>query len=169
MEPVGNQGHTYGLSSWIPFYGTGTREISSYAIRSVLCTSFTACFDMRDKNLDYKSIKREMDAWREYAKNFMSDYYPLTKYSIDAGDWIAWQFNTPERGEGVVQAFRRSESPYETLRVKLHDLDANAVYTLTNLDDPNSATATGRDLMEKGLLVPITSAPGSAVISYKKK
>jgi len=24
MEPVGNQGHTYGISFWIPYYGTGT-------------------------------------------------------------------------------------------------------------------------------------------------
>jgi alpha-galactosidase len=169
MEPVGNQGHTYGLSYWIPFYGTGTREIDPYAIRSVLCTSFTSCFDMRRNDLDYKGIKREMDAWRQYAKNFMSDYYPLTGWNIDADKWIAWQFNTPERGEGVVQAFRRAESLYETLRVKLHDLDADAVYTLTNLDVPGTTEAKGRDLMEKGLLIPIEKSPGSAVITYKKK
>ncbi len=168
MEPVGNQGHTYGLSFWIPFYGTGTRELNSYSLRSVLCSSFTACFDMRDKDLDYKSIKREMDAWRDYAKNFMSDYYPLTTYNIGADKWIAWQFNTPERGEGVVQAFRRDASPYESLRVKLHDLDADAVYLLTNLDVPGPTTATGKEMMEKGLLIPIASAPGSAVISYQK-
>jgi alpha-galactosidase len=169
MEPVGNQGHTFGLSYWIPFYGTGTRETNSYALRSVLCTSFTACFEMRDKNLDYKSLKKEMDAWREYAKNFMGDYYPLTPYDIDSQSWIGWQFDTPERGEGVVQMFRRSESPYESIRVKLRGLDASAVYVLTNLDVPGTREIAGGELMEKGLSIAIEDAPGSAIVTYKKK
>jgi alpha-galactosidase len=55
MEPVGNQGHTYGLSLWPPFRGTGTgsREISPYLVRSTLVTHFTACFDVRRKDLDW--------------------------------------------------------------------------------------------------------------------
>ena len=69
-------------------------------------------------------------------------------------NWIAWQFNTPERGEGVVQAFRRAESPYESIRVKLHDLDPEAIYTLTNLDATGTTEVAGRELMEKGLLIP---------------
>jgi hypothetical protein len=124
---------------------------------------------MRDKNLDFKGVKKEMDAWREYAKNFMSDYYPLTKYNIDPGQWIGWQFNALECGEGVVQMFRRSESPYESIRVKLHDLDKDAFYTLANLDETETAEATGQELMEKGLRITIKDAPGSAVITYKKK
>ena len=32
----------------------------------------------------------------------------------------------------MVQAFRRVKSPGESIRVKLHGLDPNAVYTLTN-------------------------------------
>ena len=35
------------------------------------------------------------------------DYYPLTPYSLDNTAWIAWQFDCPEKGEGLVQAFRR--------------------------------------------------------------
>ena len=23
LEPVGNQGHTYGMAFWVPFFGTG--------------------------------------------------------------------------------------------------------------------------------------------------
>jgi alpha-galactosidase len=168
MEPVGNQGHTFGLSFWIPFYGTGTREANLYSLRSVLCTSFTACYDMRVKEFDYKSLKREFDAWREYAKNFMSDYYPLTSYSLEGTSWIGWQYNTPENGEGVALAFRRAESPYESIRVKLHDLTPDAVYVLTNLDAPGTTEVSGEELMKKGLLITIKDAPGSAVITYKK-
>ena len=34
-----------------------------------------------------------------------------------------WQFDVPEKGEGVVQAFRRAESVYEAARFKLRGLD----------------------------------------------
>ena len=37
----------------------------------------------------------------------LGDYYPLTSYSLQPDHWIAWQFNRPETGDGVVQAFRR--------------------------------------------------------------
>ena len=40
IEPVGNQCHTYALSFWMPFYGTGTGAIDPYLFRSVMCPSF---------------------------------------------------------------------------------------------------------------------------------
>ena len=33
---VGNQGHTYGLSFWVPYYGTGVYYDNVYAVRSHL-------------------------------------------------------------------------------------------------------------------------------------
>ena len=33
---VGNQGHTYGLSFWVPYYGTGVFYDNVYAVRSHL-------------------------------------------------------------------------------------------------------------------------------------
>ena len=35
----------------------------------------------------------------------LGDYYPLTPYGIQAGDWIAWQFDRSDLAGGVVQAF----------------------------------------------------------------
>jgi alpha-galactosidase len=170
MEPVGNQGHTYGLSLWLPFQGTGTgsREISPYLLRSTLVTHFTACFDVRRKDLDYDMIRRVLGQWKQYAPYYFGDYYPLTAYSLDQTAWMAWQFDVPEKGEGVVQAFRRAESVYEAARFKLRGLDAGAEYVLTNLDTGESQTLAGRELLDKGLAVVIAGQPGSAVIVYKK-
>ena len=83
--------------------------------------------------------------------------------------WIGWQFDRPEKGEGMVQAFRRAESPYESIRAKLRGLEPEAVYTLTNVDISGTTEATGRELMDKGLSVVIDKRPGSAVILYKRK
>jgi alpha-galactosidase len=171
MEPVGNQGHTYGLSLWLPFQGTGTGSgaLSPYLLRSTLVTHFTACFDVRRHDLDYDMIRRVLGQWRRYADYYFGDYYPLTAYNLDATAWIAWQFDVPEKGEGMVQAFRRAESVYEAARFPLRGLDPEADYVLTNLDSGDSQTRAGRELLDAGLAVPITEKPGSVVITYRKR
>lgn len=47
---------------------------------------------------------------------------------------MAWQFDRPELGEGMVQAFRRTESPYESARFLLRSLEPDGQYTLTDPD-----------------------------------
>ena len=69
----------------------------------------------------------------------------------------------------MVQMFRRAESTYESIRVKLQGLDPNAVYVLTDLDAAAPTEMTGRELLEKGLPIAIKAQPGAVVITYKKK
>lgn len=168
LEPVGNQGHTYGMSFWVPYYGTGGNTLDIYTLRSVMCPNFIACFDMRKKDINFDSLRKAISEWREYAPNYMGDYYPLTPYNLDSTAWIAWQFNRPEVGQGVVQAFRRAESVYDSMSVKLKGLEPDAVYSVTNCDVPGKKQLTGSELMKDGLSVPIKGQPGSAVILYKK-
>jgi alpha-galactosidase len=169
IEPVGNQGHTYGIAFWMPYYGTGTGAIDSYMTRSVMCPHFTACFDMRKQDLNYAEARRLLGQWRKFAPCYFGDYYPLTPYSLDSTLWIGWQFDCPERGEGVVQAFRRAASPYESMCVKLHGLDPNAVYTLTNLDVAGTTDISGRELLDHGLSIALKNQPAAAIVTYKKK
>ena len=70
--------------------------------------------------------------------------------------WMAWQFDVPEKGGGVVQAFHRAESVYETARFRLRGLDPAAEYALTNLDTGESQTVAGRELLDKGLGIEIS-------------
>ncbi len=49
--------------------------------------------------------------WRKIRTYMLGDYYPLTPYSLQRDQWIAWQFDRPDLGGGEVQAFRRPESP----------------------------------------------------------
>jgi len=171
MEPVGNQGHTYGLSFWAPYQGTGTGSgaLSPYLLRSTMVTHFTACFDARRKDLDYAMIRRVLSQWRLYAECYYGDYYPLTAYSLDPSLWIAWQFDLPEQGKGMVQAFRRDKSAYETARFRLTGLEPSARYMITNLDSGETQTLAGRELVEKGLSVAIQEQPGDTVITYQKQ
>jgi len=171
MDPVGNQSHTYGIAFWMPYYGTGTGSgaIDAYLLRSAMCPHFTACFDMRRRDLPFDLIRRVLGQWRKFAECFFGDYYPLTPYSLEPDVWIGWQFDRPDLGEGVVQMFRRERSLYESARVKLNGLDPAAHYQVTHLDTHASAEMTGKELMEKGLRIVLEDQPGSAVITYKRR
>ncbi len=168
FEPVGQQCHTYGIAQWIPFYGTGIIHSDPYNFRSCMNPHITACWDMRDDDLDYESIRQLYGQWREIGKYYTGDFYPLTPYSLENGVWMAWQFNRSDIDEGMIQAFRRAESFYESARLKLHGLDPDANYTISNLDSPDNTNINGKELMEKGLPISITNPSSAVVITYKK-
>jgi len=159
----GNQGHTYGLSFWLPFQGTGCYLCDPYAYRSFYLPSFGM------GRLTQENTAAQQKAYAECRRvtpMMLADYYPLTPYSRELNRWIAWQFNRPEQGDGLVQAFRRAKSPYESARFRLRGLDPRATYTVTNFDVPGSTEMTGRELLEKGLPVVLKDRPSAAVITY---
>jgi len=163
----GNQGHTYGLSSWLPFQGSlwtqssSTRFADPYAYRSFYLPSFGMI------GSDVETQVKGYGEWRRIADLMLGDYYPLTSYSLQRDHWIAWQFDQPEKGEGVVQAFRRPESPYESARFKLHGLEESATYAVENFDG-STENYTGKELMERGLAVTAATAPTALIFTYKR-
>jgi alpha-galactosidase len=156
----GNQGQTYGMSSWLPYQGAFSPYQDPYTYRSFYLTSFGVGGD-----IDVK--KKAYEQWRRIAPYLLGDYYPLTSYSLQRDQWIAWQFDRPDLKGGEVQAFRRPESPYESARFKLHGLEADANYEVENLDG-GKETHTGIELMEKGLAITATDAPAALIFVYKQ-
>ena len=167
----GNQGHTYGLASWIPYFGQGVyyaeRQLT-YSARSSWSPALGFCADVRKAGVDWAMVRRLAEQWRRVAPCFLGDFYPLTSHRLDHDVWMAWQFDLPERGEGMVQAFRRERSAYEIARFTLRGLEADARYVVTNLDAPEPRELTGRELMETGVRVELAERPSSAVIAYKR-
>jgi alpha-galactosidase len=168
LEPIGQQNHTYGISFWIPFYGTGLKYSDSYQLRSSMCPVQISCCDVRDTTLDYPALRSYFQQFREVAPNFYGDYYPLTAYRPELDVWMAWQFDRSEEGRGMVEAFRRPESVFEVARLKLRGLDPAATYEVTDLDTGKSDRLSSTELSELGLRVTITSCPGSALFTYSR-
>ncbi|MBI4606205.1 MAG: alpha-galactosidase [Planctomycetes bacterium] len=170
FEPVGQQCHTYGLASWFPFHGTAVSPPGAYdpyTYRSHMCPHNTGCFDVRRKDLDYESIRRLDREWRRVAPFYLGDYYPLTPYSSADDAWMAWQFHDPGSDAGVVQAFRRSRSPFFGVQLRLRGLAADAEYELEDMDAPGTRRAKGRELLEQGLRVAIEERPGARTVLYR--
>ncbi len=138
-------------------------------MRSAMCPAFNARIDVREKNLDYDKLRQRIEEWRAVAKYYYGDYYPLTPYSLNDDVWLAWQFHRPDLGEGMVQAFRRKQSVYESARFHLRGLDPDGCYTVRDMDTPGSNEATGRELMEGGVVIRIPDRPGAVMITYKNQ
>ena len=159
------------LFQWLPYFGSNTMPIETvdaYGIRSGHALSVGLGYDLRRKDLDYALLRKLSAEARQVAPYYYGDYYPLTPYTRAEDAWIAWQFHRPETEDGLVEAFRRPRSEQASIRLKLHGLDAQAVYEIKNLDLAGATRASGRDLMEKGLPVSLAGRPQAAEILYQR-
>jgi alpha-galactosidase len=181
FEPVSQQSQKFSFASWIPYSGAGyvvghsaigfnlPAEVDRYVYRSEMSASLTLSYDMRDKELNYDLARLLFQQLRAVNTNYLGDFYPLTPYSMANDAWLVSQYDRPESGEGMVEAFRRPDSNFESARFKLHGLDSSAHYQVTDIDHPKtSQNLTGEELMKKGMLVAIPQAPGAVIITYKR-
>jgi alpha-galactosidase len=169
FQSTGNQCCTYGFDLWLPYHECGNRDLDPYAFRSNMAVWMGFVWDVRRKDLDYDLARRLVGQWRQVADCYLGDFYPLTRYSTAEDVWMAWQFDRPDLRRGMVQAFRRADCIYESARLKLRGLERDATYQVRDLDKPRAVTrTTGRDLMEKGLLVTIPARPGAVIIAYER-
>jgi alpha-galactosidase len=162
------QAHTMGIALWMPYYGSGMYPGDVYWYRSCIFPASRVGMDTRKKDQDYAMLKKMMAEFHRVEKYLLGDFYPLTVHSLALDVWVGWQFDRPEFGEGMVQAFRRAESPYETARFKLRGLDPKAAYRLTDFDKPQPMVVLGKDLMETGLLVSLPQRHSACIIQYQR-
>jgi alpha-galactosidase len=168
FDPAADQCHNYRVATWIPWHGLCSRVIDPYWFRSMMCPAIVTGWDVRRTDLDYDLARRLVSEWEQIAPNYLGDFYPLTPYSFDDGVWMAWQFDRPEDGQGIVQAFRRRDSAQESATYRLRGLDPEARYTVTDLDTERAQKMSGRELMQEGLRIDVADKPGAAVVLYKQ-
>ena len=167
FEPVGEQCHTYGLSFWMPFNGTGFLTVDKYLIRSQMSPEFTLGLDTRRTDLDYDLMRKLYSEWKEVSSCYFGDYWPLSDYSLANNIWMAWQFDLPEEGRGFIQAFRRADCPDESFTLYLRGLDPDATYQLTDADSGETITSTGAALAS-GFEARAPEAPAALLWMYRK-
>jgi alpha-galactosidase len=163
----GNQCHTWALSSWLPYQGSGCRYYDTYGYRSFYMAEYGMCAPPTPENT--KAQQKSYAECKQIAPIMtFGDYYPLTGYDLGHKVWMAWQFDRPENGDGVVQAFRRGECDESKKTFRLQGLDPKARYQLKNFDVEGSTEVSGAELMDKGLTIELSEKPGSAIITYER-
>jgi alpha-galactosidase len=173
-EPSSMQQFTYGLSLWIPYFGTAFNSVDPYVFWSQMTPAAGIGLDVARVESDSVPLQKLIGEWRSIAPLYYGDFYPLTPYGTEPTAWMAWQFDNPAEdtgraeSEGVIQAFRRPESPFEMARFELRGLKASATYSMRDLDTGMESRHTGKELMETGLEVVVRKRPGVAILAYRR-
>ncbi|VAX21150.1 Alpha-galactosidase [hydrothermal vent metagenome] len=168
-DPVSDQSQTYGISFWLPLSGMGVNTTNStYAFHSAMGPNFVLAYDFFNAGTPWNWFDEMLNQLKDVRKYFYGDYYPLTSYSTQDNVWMAYQFNREDSTDGMVLAFRRSNSGSTTKAFQLHGLDPAQNYNITNMNDGNSQTLTGQDLMQGGLNIELSNTATSALFVYSK-
>ncbi|MBP5093224.1 MAG: NPCBM/NEW2 domain-containing protein [Abditibacteriota bacterium] len=183
MNPAPNQCSMYGASFWLPIAGIGMYYNDRYGMRSTYGGSCTCPWELRrelerehkpaidpiyNKPWDRTLLKKTVAELRSINECYLGDYWPLTPYTLDLDAWLAWQFNLPEQNRGMIQVFKRENSPYLACRFKLRDLDPKATYEFVDLDKPGvMAKYTGNELMKKGIKIEIEKTREAKIYTYR--
>jgi alpha-galactosidase len=193
-DPIGAQISTEGLAYWRPHFGTllQVRPRDTYHFRSGMAPGLAfALFNVAGypnqvgnfiaADFPYEWMRNMVAQLKLVRPYYYGDYYPLlpcsqnsdcstdpTKEHSAAFEWAASQFNRPEKGDGMVQAFRRDKNDEPSKNLRLRGLDPAARYEVTDLDAQKPNTTSGKELMQQGLHVEINEARGAAIIVYKK-
>jgi len=168
FDSVGEQGHTYGLAFWMPYYGTGFIDFNTYIFRSLMGPDTTLSCDARRRDLDWDLLRKLVAQWQQVVPNYFGDFYPLMAYNLDNTAWLAWQFDCPETGSGIVQAFRRADSVYRSLELRLRALNPQAEYEVTDVDTHRPSRIPGQALLEHGLVIELPTRPAAALVTYQQ-
>jgi alpha-galactosidase len=180
FEPTGNQCQTYGISLWLPYFGTGVGPQAThdgawgpgqYVVRSSLAPCYASSVDAATASEEDWTLLRTMnDEFVRIQDDLLySDFYPLTEFSLEDDVWMAFQFDRPAAGSGVVLIFRRPHAQAAVMRFVLQGLDAGMQYQIENFDLGSKELLSGRSLMNKGLELSLPGAPASAIVQYERQ
>ena len=158
---------SYGMASWIPYFGTGVVAMDTYRFRSMMCSSLVVEIDPRRDDVDYDLWRRLCAQFKQVAPYYLGDYYPLTPYSLADNVWMGWQFECPEKGEGMVQAFRREKCAEKEITLRLRGLHPESIYSVMDIDRQEPRSFSGRELMDNGLPMEADTAPAALIFVYK--
>ena len=95
---------------------------------------------------DFKWAKKITNEYRSIRKYLSMDFYNHGSSSLDDTSWAIWQYHDTDTESGIVMAFRRCNSPFDTVKIKLNGLLEEKNYIFTNLDDNTTFIAT--DILE---------------------
>jgi alpha-galactosidase len=172
FEPIGTQDMNYAYPLWVVYHGDGgpsdhSRANLVYNWRTHMAPCHAIGLDPNDDQIDWNEAKLLMTQEQSVEQYYYGDYYPLTPYSLDNDAWIAWQYDRPDLGAGMIQAFRRPDNKDATHTFRLRGLDPAANYSVMNEDTQSTVMYSGQALMDTGVEIPLPDSPSAALYVYR--
>ena len=167
-----DQSALMGLSHYLPnncFHGFYMTD-NEYAFRSLMAGSMChGVGGIVNPAFDPSLNQRLIDEYRSIRHLLTDAWFPLTLQTIAPDQWLASQYHRKDLGEGVVLAYRREDSPYNSLSVNLRWLDPAATYRLAYFSFPGNkpVEAKGSELMDN-FIIEIPAKKASEILVYKR-
>lgn len=170
------QNHNMTFNLWMPYSGTCSGGgYDEYRLRSGYASSYgTHQFFSEIEESTYKN-KENLKILKKYTEEFLKvrpyfeeDFYPLTEVTDNLDSWCAMQFDCPEKSDGIIEVFRRENSPYETARFMLGGIDENKTYIFEDADG-GEFSVSGGELKKNGLKLTIPEKRKAKIYFYKSK
>jgi len=166
-EPVQDQDQNLGLSLYIPVHSAGVWQFDQYAWHSVATTGVSLCLDTKSKEYVPVDAKKRIAETKRLRPLLLGDYYPLLATPFDAKQWVGWQYDRPDLGEGFFALFRRESSPYLAIAANLRAIDPKATYEVTFVGTEQKEQMKGKDLAS--MVVKIDKPGQCQIVIYKRK
>ena len=151
------------LYAWIPYFKESTcswdiagkgrfdHTVDSYSYHCGMAPMLLATLDIRQDGYDYALARKMIHIWRRASDLMLyGDYYPLTPFRRSVEEWVAWQFDCPETGCGLIQGIRLPASPEETATIRPKGIDPGSTYLLENPETGETRDIAGADLVHDG-------------------
>lgn len=175
-DTEGSQNHNMTFNLWMPYSGTGTGRIyDEYRVRSAYASSLGCNFFYSEAEEKVYKTRESTEFIRKYTNEFLKvrpyfeeDFYPLTEVTDNLDSWCVMQFDRPEKSDGIIEAFRRENSPYETACFKLGGIDENKTYIFEDADG-GEFSVSGGELKKNGLKLTIPEKRKAKIYFYKSE
>jgi alpha-galactosidase len=164
-----NQVMTAGLSRYVPFSTSGEMGATPYLFRSGFNAGISFGEDVRPPAYPRDLLRQGIAEGKRLRKYFFGNFYPINEVTTSPEDWCVLQYHRAAEQDGMVIAFRRHLSPYDTYESVLNEIVPEAKYEVSfypTYGQAKSVTMAGAALQH--LRLEIADSPGSLVIEYKR-
>jgi alpha-galactosidase len=162
------------LYEWIPYFKEATlswdsegkerfdSHIDSYSYHCAMAPMLFVTLDIRRDDYDYALAKKLVAIWRRASDLILyGDYYPHTPFHRSAQAWVAWQFDCPETGCGLVQSIRFPASPEGTLTIHLQGIRSDVMYCFENAETGETEVIAAEELRHTGFAMTLPPRSGA--------
>jgi alpha-galactosidase len=164
-----NQVMTAGLSRYVPFSASGEMGATPYLFRSGFNAGISFGEDVRSAAYPRALLSRGIAEGKRLRKYFFGNFYPLNEVTTSPEDWCVLQYHRVAEEDGMVLAFRRHRSPYDSYHSVLNEIVPEAKYEVSFYPTYSSAKSTTMSGVElQHLKLEIADSPGSLVVEYKR-
>ncbi len=169
---VGEQALGLGLNLWVPLSSGGLFIHSYYPpdlyeARSTMSSGIIFLWNVRNSDFKAELAQKIANEAEAFSKYYYGDVYPLTPITTDEKDWLSYQCDRPDLGEGMVMALRRKLAIADTVTVRLQGLKPGKTYEVEDIDNGRKQFVTGKELAA-GLRINLANPQSSSLLVYRE-